>query len=254
MKALIIEDEKPAARHLSNMVAQSNQGIEITDVLESVESAIQWFGAFEQPDLIFMDIQLADGLSFEIFEHVKIVKPIIFTTAFDQYALDAFKVNSIDYLLKPIDKQDLWRALEKYMALHKNQSANHLPTPDYSPLLAALRPKKYKQRFLVKSGSVLLTLPVEDCAWFFTEDGLAFVLTRDGKRYVIDQNLDQLESTLDPSLFFRINRKFIVSIDAVKKIEPYFNSRLTLQLQPKTEMECLVSRDRVADFKEWLDS
>ena len=252
MKILIIEDEKPAAKRLTKLINQFRPDCMILEVLDSVEGAIEWLETFKSPDLIFMDIQLADGLSFEIFNQTEITSPIIFTTAYDEYALQAFKVNSIDYLLKPIDPDDLEKALMQYAKYHEN---NH-PTNDtasIAQLLQTFAKKEYKERFLIKTGQQLTYLPVENIAYFYSDDGLIFASQKNGKRHNLDYTLDQLTAILNPDDFFRINRKIVIHLQAIQKIHTYFNSRLKLKLIPATELETIVSRDRVSDFKKWLD-
>jgi len=249
MRVLIIEDENPAARNLSRQLLSLRPGFEVLDVLDSVSTAVSWFKQQPEPDIIFMDIQLADGLSFDIFSHVEVKAPIIFTTAFDQYTLKAFKVNSVDYLLKPIDPEELRLAIEKFEELRQPTSAQTL-----QQLIQAIQKPDYKERFLVKSGQQLIYLPVHTIAYFFSEDGLVFAQQESGKKHVLDFSLDQLEKLVDPQQFFRINRKFILQLSAIRKIHTYFNNRLKLEIHPDTAaIEVIVSRDRVSDFKQWLD-
>jgi len=252
MKILIVEDEKPAARRLSKMIQQVQPHYTILNILDSVEGAVFWLDTYKSPDLIFMDIQLADGLSFEIFGQTEVKVPIIFTTAYDEYALQAFKVNSIDYLLKPIDPEELEKALGQFEQYHltnglsvDNQMIEHL--------LKSLSQKNYKERFLIKTGQQLTYLQVKEIAYFYSEDGLIFACQQKGKRHSLDYTLDQLNDVLNPNDFFRINRKLIVHLHSIKKIHTYFNSRLKLELSPTTTLEAIVSRDRVSDFKKWLD-
>ena len=251
MKILIIEDEIPAAKRLSNLVHQFKPEAKILEVIDSVEGAIKWLNTFEKPDLLFMDIQLSDGLSFDIFNHTEIQSPIIFTTAYDQYTLKAFKVNSVDYLLKPIDPDELEKAFLKFDKIFRQPQAYDQSAIEN--LLKVMTQKDYKSRFVVKVGQQLTYISVEDISYFYSDDGLLCAKTNNGKRHILDYTLDQLEQVLDPSQFFRINRKIITRINAINKIHTYFNSRLKLELLPKTELEVIVSRDRVGDFKEWLD-
>ncbi len=251
MNVLIIEDEIPAFKQLQKLLIQARSDIRVLDHLDSVEAAIAWFSQNGMlPDLIFMDIQLADGLSFQIFQAIDITKPIIFTTAFDQYMLHAFKVNSIDYLLKPIDPEDLSHALDKYDKFYGQKESL-----DYSQLLAALQqPKKeYQQRFLIKAGQELRFIQSQDIRYFFSDQGLVFALQNDGKKFNLDFTLEQLAEKLDPKHFFRINRKFIIQVSSIHKIHTYFNGRLKLDLKPASTLDVIVSRDRVADFKDWLN-
>ena len=252
MKVLIIEDEIPAAKRLSGLVKQYRPDAQIVEVIDSIEGAVKWLNTFEKPDLLFMDIQLSDGLSFDIFNHTQIQSPIIFTTAYDQYTLKAFKVNSVDYLLKPIDPEELEKAFLKFDKIY-NQPQSY-DRSVIENLLQAMTQKDYKSRFIVKVGQQLTYISVSDISYFYSEDGLLCVKTNNGKRHILDYTLDQLEQVLNPTEFFRINRKIITRIDAINKIYTYFNSRLKLELQPKTELEAIVSRDRVSDFKKWLDN
>lgn len=254
MKVLIIEDEIPAAKQLRKLLQQQVPHIEILDTLDSVESAVAWL---RQPtkaaSLIFMDIQLADGLSFDIFQQVPITSPVIFTTAFDQYTMKAFKVNSIDYLLKPIDPEELNRAMNKYQRFFAQAQA---PVINYQEVLAAMQSQQqpdYKKRFLVKSGPELRFLQTSSIQYFFSEESLVFAQLANGQKFHLDYYLDQVEKLVNPAHFFRINRKLIVQINAIQKIHTYFNSRLLLDLKPATTFDAIVSRDRVADFKQWLD-
>ena len=252
MKVLIIEDEIPAAKRLSNLVHQFKPEAQILEVIDSVDGAVKWLNTFEKPDLLFMDIQLSDGLSFDIFNHTEIQSPIIFTTAYDQYTLKAFKVNSVDYLLKPIDPDELEKAFLKFDKIYRQPQAYDRSAIEN--LLKVMTQKEYKSRFVVKVGQQLTYISVEDISYFYSDDGLLCAKTNNGKRHILDYTLDQLEQVLDPSEFFRINRKIITRINAINKIHTYFNSRLKLELNPKTELEVIVSRDRVNDFKKWLDN
>jgi DNA-binding LytR/AlgR family response regulator len=253
MKVLLIEDEKPAARQLEKLLRQLVPEVQVLAVIESVEQALRWFHASpDNPELIFMDIQLADGLSFDIFQEVQVEVPVIFTTAFNQYTLQAFKVNSIDYLLKPIDPEELEKALKKYRQYY------HKPVQvDYQTLLNTLQERgqtsPYKQRFLIKSGQELKMIPRQTVQFFFSEDGLVFAQVDRQKKYILDYTLEQLEDLVPPSDFFRINRKMILQLPAIRKIHNYFNGRLKLDIEPAPEFDVIVSRDRVSNFKQWLD-
>ncbi|HKK75975.1 MAG TPA: LytTR family DNA-binding domain-containing protein [Saprospiraceae bacterium] len=254
MKVLIIEDEIPAARQLQKLLREQNQQIEVLDILDSVEGAVNWLHkSAAKVQLIFMDIQLADGLSFDIFQQVTINSPVIFTTAFDHYTMKAFKVNSIDYLLKPIDPQELTGALEKYQQFFMQPNGY---TINYQEVLAAIQSQQqptYKKRFLVKSGQELRFINTDDIQYLFSEDSLVFAQVAQKQKFHLDYSLDQIEKLVNPALFFRINRKLIVQLNAIHKIHTYFNSRLLLDLSPQTEFDAIVSRDRVPDFKQWLD-
>ena len=249
-RVLIIEDEQPAARRLKKLVKALDDSIEILEVIDSVEDAVAWFKNYGEPDLAFFDIQLADGQSFSIFEQVELECPVIFTTAYDQYAIKAFKVNSIDYLLKPIDPTELENAWRKFQSIGKDSQA------DLMKMVAAFQElnqkKNYKERFLIKKGDGYKYLTINEIAYFLSDGGLTFLIDKNGKRFVVDEKLDALENSIDPRQFFRINRKFIIGENAVSKISNYFNSRLKLELFPKTEEEVIVARDRVSDFKGWL--
>ncbi|KYG77926.1 LytR family transcriptional regulator [Roseivirga spongicola] len=251
MKVLIVEDESMAAKRLTNLLLKLEPDIEILDQLDSVKTAVKWLSANEA-DLLFFDIQLADGLSFEILNQVNIQTPIIFTTAFDEYAIKAFKVNSIDYLLKPIDPEELKHALEKF---HQNFRQPEPQQPNMAMLEQAMKmlTKQYKERFVVKIGEHIHTIPVSDTAYFFSQDKATFLVTEEKKRYIIDYTLEEVEGLIDPQDFFRINRKYLVSMRAVKDIVSYTNSRLRIILHQSDEMDAIVSRERVQDFKKWLD-
>ena len=251
MKALIIEDELPAARRIEQLIRQQRANVEVLAVIDSISEAIKWFAQNEAPELILMDIHLADGLSFDIFHAIQIHSMVIFTTAYDQYAIRAFKVNSIDYLLKPIDAQELKNALDKYDQMRSNTQKF-----DYSiinDLFDNLKNRNFRERFLVKYGNAFTYIQAQDIRYCFAEDSLVFARVMDGKKYSLDHTLEQLEQLLNPSHFFRINRKIVLHIDAVEKIHPYFNNRLKLELQPIPGFDILVSRERVQDFKSWID-
>lgn len=249
-RVLIIEDEKPASKRLQRLLADLNPEIEIIDIIDSVEDAVNWFNNFPQPDLAFFDIQLADGLSFNIFKKTQVECPVIFTTAYDQYAIKAFKVNSIDYLLKPIDPKELNQAWEKFLNLASNQKGD----PDFSQLLAQLQSKKkFKERFLIKKGDGYQYIHIGQVAYFYSDGGLTFLMDLDNKKHIIDDKMDGLETDLDPDAFLRISRKFIVGEKSVQKISKYFNSRLLLELHPAYSEQVIVARERVQNFKAWLN-
>lgn len=251
MKVLIVEDESMAAKRLSSMLLKLEPDVEILEVLDSVKTAVKWLSTNEA-DLLFFDIQLADGLSFEILNQVNIQTPIIFTTAFDEYAIKAFKVNSIDYLLKPIDPEELQNALDKF---HQNFKRPEAEQPNMALLEQAMKmlTKQYKERFVVKIGEHIHTISVSDSAYFFSQDKATFLVTKEKKRYIIDYTLEEVEGLIDPQDFFRINRKYLISMRAVKDIVSYSNSRLRIILSQSDEMDAIVSRERVQDFKKWLD-
>ncbi len=250
MKIIIIEDEQASARRLQRMLEKLN--LSVTKSLHSVEESITWFKNNEHPDLIFLDIQLSDGLSFDIFDEVKIKSAIIFTTAFDEYALQAFKLNSIDYLLKPIDKEELQVAVEKYKELKVPKSNVQLNFEDIKKLLSNPLEREYKKRFTTKIGQHLKMIPVDEIECFYSENKGTYAHTKNGRSYLLDSTLEQLEQELSPKVFFRINRKFYININAIKDIISYTNSRLELKLTCNLDQEVIVARERVKDFKLWL--
>lgn len=250
MKVLIIEDERPAAQKLIRLLEGIDKEIEVVDVLKSVEQATNWFADHQAPELIFMDIQLEDGISFELFETCEIKTPVIFTTAYDEYTLKAFKVNSVDYLLKPVASDDLKTAIRKFNTFHRQKT-------DYTKLeniIRQLQPAT-KERFLIKVGEHYRSVPTSSIYTFYILERSAFILTDKGKNYPVDYSLDKIEQMVDPKLFFRVNRNFIVNFHAIRDIIIYSSSRLKLILHNRTEKDddILVSRERVAVFKEWMD-
>ncbi len=248
MKILLIEDELPAAKQLTKLLLAHTPTFQITETLDSVESAVRWLRHFPAPDLIFMDIQIADGLSFDIFRQVDVTAPVIFTTAFDQYAVQAFRVNAIDYLLKPIDPEDL------HTALAKMESQRSKPVPfDFATVAQLFRKERYKDRFLVKNGQQLIFLAATDIAFFRSGDGLTQAFTFGGKKFFVENTQEELERLLDPHDFFRISRNMTLRIDAIAKISPHLNGRLKLETNPVAPEEIFVSRERAAEFKAWLD-
>ena len=249
MKCLVIEDEKVAAERLCNLIRKADDSIEIVEILQSVEKAVKWFNANASPDLIFMDIQLADGLSFEIFEQTLVSAPVIFTTAFDEYALRAFKHNGIDYILKPVDAAELKSAIEKFQRQH---ATINYPPQVFESILHSLT-NKYKTKFVIRVGEHIKIFPVEEVQCFYSMEKSTFLQNRQGRDYAISYSLDQLEELLDPSKFFRISRKYIVSFSAIKDIISYSNSRLLLKLDNNTADDLIVSRERVQEFREWLE-
>jgi DNA-binding LytR/AlgR family response regulator len=253
MKVLLIEDEAPAARRLRQLITESDSSMEILDTIDSVEASVKWLKLHPAPDMIFMDIQLADGLSFDIFSIVKISSPVIFTTAYDEYAIRAFEVNCIDYLLKPIEKSALQKSINKFKEFKEVLSGSS--KTDVEAVLATLnlRQKAYKSRFLVKMGEKLQSISTNDIAYFTAEEKVVLLFTHEGRKYLVDYSLDELEKMLDPDCFFRINRQFIVQINAIAAIHNYFNGKLKLQIVPETSKETIISRDKAPVFKSWLD-
>lgn len=250
LNVVIIEDEKPSARRLQRKLAQL--GLEAATMLHSVEESIRWFSEHPHPDLIFLDIQLSDGLSFEIFEAMDINSAVIFTTAYDEYALKAFKLNSIDYLLKPIDDQDLASAVKKYKMRIPPSEAVVLDFEEIKRMLVNPLDREYKKRFSVKVGQRLILVSVEDIECFYSENKGTYLYTTQGRCYLLDISLEQLAPDLEPSVFFRVNRKFFVNINAIKDMVSYSNSRFQIKLNTFKEDEIIVSRERVRDFKAWL--
>ena len=247
MKVLIIEDEHRAAQRLEKLIKEMDDSLEVLEQLDSVESVLEWTSQNAMPDLIFMDIHLADGSAFEIFNKTKISQPIIFTTAYDQYAIQAFKVNAVDYLLKPIKKEELRAALEKYQSLQST-----IPF-DYGELVKHLQKEKTQRlkRFLIRTGPNLKTVNLIDVAYFYTENKITFLTNQEGKRFAIDYSLEKLEEDLDQEEFFRINRQFIIRADAISKMITVSKSRVKLLLEP-CSLETIVSTDRSGKFKKWL--
>ncbi len=251
MNVLIIEDEKPSARRLSRMLAELDVTAET--MLHSVAEAIAWFKNNEHPDLIFLDIQLSDGLSFEIFDQVDVKSAIIFTTAFDEYALQAFKLNSVDYLLKPIDDEDLEKAVKKYRANRPQAQDVALNFDDIRKLLGATAvEREYKKRFTTKIGQHIKMISIDEIECFYSENKGTYVGTVEGRNYLLDTTLELLENDLEPDTFFRVSRKFYVNINAIGDIIAYTNSRLKIKLNNWKEQEIIVSRERVKDFKTWI--
>ncbi|TAF64590.1 MAG: DNA-binding response regulator [Cytophagales bacterium] len=254
MKIIIIEDEAKARKRLIRMIKEINHDSEVIAELESIEMVVNfWKNNLIQPELIFLDIHLADGNSFEIFKHCTIKCPIIFTTAYDEYALEAFKVNSIDYLLKPITEETLQKALQKYQTI-KNSFLHTAIMPNYQNLLEWQDDKKYKNRFMVKSGQKIKTITTEKIAYFYTEDQAVMLCTHAGELFVIDYTLEDLEKKLPPDIFFRLNRQYIAHINALVEIHPYFKGKMkvTLQPTPKNTESIIISHLRAPDFKNWL--
>lgn len=252
MKYAIIEDESLAVQRLSRLIQELRPGAEMVFATDTVEDAVHYFISTPAPNLVLMDIQLADGISLDIFRHCKVDCPVIFTTAYDHFAVQAFKVNSIDYLLKPVEKNELLRALDRFDTLFASTPHVH---QDIDQLIAAIKEQRpeYRKRFLVKSGNKLVFLSMPQAAYFFSEEGTSFIVTREGERYIVEHTLEELESQLDPELFFRIHRGMIVSMQSIRKIEPHFNNRLLLEVNPPYDQEVAVSKHRSADFKKWLD-
>jgi two-component system response regulator LytT len=252
MTTIIIEDEKPAARLLQRKLEKIN--IQVGVMLHSVEDAIEWFSKNEHPDLIFLDIQLSDGLSFEIFDKIDIKSAVIFTTAYDEYALRAFKLNSIDYLLKPIDEDDLQVAVAKYkLRFPKNDNQSFsLDFEQIKKMLSNPFEKTFKKRFTVKIGQHLKVISIDEIECFYSENKGTYIHTFDNRNYLLETTLEFLENDLDPKEFYRISRKFIIPLRAIKEIVVYSNSRLKVILPSYATDEVVVSREKVSDFKNWI--
>ena len=244
MKIVIIEDEKPAARLLKRKV--ENLNCEVIAVLSSVTESIEWFLSNEHPDLVLVDIQLSDGLSFEIFEQVEIKSSVIFTTAYDEYALKAFKLNSIDYLLKPIDENELKAAIEKFLLLQNKTVFNQQN-------LNNIYPSNFKKRFVVKTGNIIKIIDVNDIECFYSAFKSSFLTTNENRSFALDDSLENIEKEVSTNDFFRVNRQFLINLKAIKEISIYSNSRLKISLNSYKEEEIIVSREKVQAFKEWIN-
>lgn len=253
MNILIVEDEPLAVSHLVNLIAQVKPGTTIAGKIDSIKRTVSWLQTSPKPDLIFLDIQLADGLSFEIFEQVQVTVPVIFTTAYDEFALKAFKVNSIDYLLKPVTKEDLAAAFRKYETLTGTASTSPASLLENIGLAMQMLTKKYKERFIIKVGEHLKQVEVSEILFFFSLEKTTFAQTRDGRKHILDFTLDQLDGMLDPNQYFRINRKYIIGLGSIHDMISHTNSRLKLVLKTSDDPDVIVARERVQEFKDWLD-
>jgi two-component system LytT family response regulator len=252
MRTIIIEDEKPAAEKLQKAILKTNNGIEVAAVLNNIQSATEWLQQYPMPDLIFMDIELSDGLSFKIFEQVNITCPIIFITAYDEYWQEAFEHNSIDYLLKPVKQDKLEASLKKYGTLKQYFSQNLQQL-----LLQQQRPATttaYKRRFLVKRGSDYISIKTEDIAYFYATHKLVCMVDNKNQKFILDQSLADIEKQLDPVQFYRVNRKYLIQLGAIRKIKAYGKSKLLLEVEPVIDDEIIISQESVAAFKEWMGS
>jgi two-component system, LytTR family, response regulator LytT len=254
MKILIVEDEELAVKKLQKTLLSIDRMVEVVGVTDSIKSTVEFLKQNSAPDLILMDIELADGQSFEVFNMVPVKNPVIFITSYDEYALKAFKVNSVDYLLKPVQKDELEAALNKYKEL--NAADNSKNSSDINNLIkelqTKLQPKEYRKRFLVKQAQKLVSIEVDDIAYFYSDGRLNFFKTRDNRKFVVDYTMDELSDMLDPEKYFRISRAFYVSVDSIDQIHDYFGNRLLLNLTPALDKEALVSREKVVDFKKWM--
>lgn len=258
MNIFIVEDEDLAVRKLQKTLLAIDTGLNVVGTADSISAAVEWLQANSRPDLILMDIELADGQSFEIFNLIEVTSPVIFTTSYDEYALKAFKVNSVDYLLKPIQKEELEAALSKFRRLKDNFREGKSNEPQVNTLVRELQMalqqqhREFRKRFLVKHAQKLMSIEVDRIAYFFSDERLNFFKTFDDKKYIIDYTMDELETMLDPSQFFRISRAFIVSVKSIDQIHDYFGNRLKLALKPDVDKEALVSREKVSAFKDFM--
>ena len=255
MKILIVEDEELAVKKLQKTLLSIDRMVEVVGVTDSIKSTVDFLKQNSAPDLILMDIELADGQSFEVFNMVPVKNPVIFITSYDEYALKAFKVNSVDYLLKPVQKDELEAALNKYKELNATDH-NDKGSSDINNLIkelqSKLQPKEYRKRFLVKQAQKLVSIEVDDIAYFYSDGRLNFFKTRDNRKFVVDYTMDELSDMLDPEKYFRISRSFYVSVESIDQIHDYFGNRLLLNLTPALDKEALVSREKVMDFKKWM--
>ena len=252
MNVLIIEDEPLAAQRLEKIAKELKPGLIVVGKIDSIKRSVEWLKKNEAPDLILMDIQLADGISFRIFEQCEVKSPVIFTTAFDEYALKAFKVNSIDYILKPVDKEELGNAFKKFETLTESSSQNEKMMESIGYAMQMLT-KKYKERFVIKVGEHLKSVEVAEVLFFFSLEKTTFAQTKDGRKHILDFTMDQLEGLINPERFFRINRKYFVAVDSIQDMISYTNSRLKLIVKTSDDPEIIVARERVQEFKDWLD-
>ncbi len=250
MDVVIVEDERLSAEKLVRMINKFDPSIEVIATIDSVKKGVEWFKENSPPDLVLLDIQLSDGTGFDLLKEMDCSPPIIFTTAYDQYAIKAFKFNSVDYLLKPLDQSELEHALEKYKSLDKTErNAQNHSFGQVDQIING----EFKKRFLVKIGEQFQKVEVPQIAFFKYDDGLTYIYNLEGQKWPIDLSLDYLENMLHPLEFFRINRKMFISLNSIHQIHTYFNSRLLLKLKPEVDEEVIVSRDRVSDFKRWMD-
>jgi DNA-binding LytR/AlgR family response regulator len=253
MRILIVEDEPLAAERLGTLLRKADPRVVIAGHCDSVKKAVKWFQQHEAPDLIFLDIQLGDGLSFEIFDHVVVDSPVIFTTAYDAYALEAFRLNSIAYLLKPVKFEELGAAMTKYRASPYFTGDSGAGQQKAVEKVQQMLTREYKKRFLIKSGVHFRSIPVEEILYFCSQEKATFAILATGKTCLFDHTLEQLEALLDPAIFFRTNRKYIISVSAIADMITYSNSRLKLVLKNCNDQDVFVSRERLQDFRSWLD-
>ncbi len=255
MNILIIEDETYAQQELIRLLRQTGRDIEVLACLDTVSASVRWLKDNHQPDLVLLDIQLADGLSFDIFNQVKMQSPVIFTTAYDEYAIEAFKLNSIDYLLKPVKLEELKAAMDKLDSFQQQFAKGNGPLLDgqLDMIREMLSGAGFKSRFLARLGDQVNSVKLEEIAYFKAEDNVVFMVLNEGKRLIIDHSLEQLEGMLDPSVFFRLNRSYLAKIDSIRKAHKYFNSRMLVELSPDAGEKVLVSRIKVKAFLDWME-
>ena len=253
MKILIIEDEQLAAEKLVATVKSIDANYEVVAVLNSVDASIKWLENNEEPDLILSDIHLADGICFNIYSSVKISSPIIFTTAYEKYAIKAFEVNSVDYLLKPVTKERLETAMSKYNTLNNSKGEDQAELYEEFKKILSQNNKEYKSRFLCKLGNKIKSVPTTSIRYFYSKDKMTFIIDEDGNRLPVNNTLDEIDSLLDPSDFFRLNRQVITNFSAIDEIHPYFKGRMKLKLNPNADMDIVISTERTPLFKAWLD-
>jgi DNA-binding LytR/AlgR family response regulator len=253
MNVVIIEDEHLIARRITDLLGHIDPGINVLASIDTVKRACEWFSQNEKPDLVFMDIQLADGLSFDIFDLVKIEAPVIFITAYQEYAIKAFKVNSVDYLLKPVSEEDLRLALGKYKRYFTFQDSIPEIGSDLIKSIREMISKPHKSRFMIKVGDHIKSVDVEDILYFYSQQKGTFLHTSDNRNYVIDYTLDKLSELLNPDTFTRINRQYITSHKAIKELITLSGSKLKVRLQDSDDDQVYISRERLSTFKEWLD-
>lgn len=255
-RVVIIEDEAATARNLARLLSAVHADIVIVVILPSVSESVRWFSENQDSfDLVFMDIRLADGVSFDIFKQTPITKPVIFATAYNDYALPAFKNNGIDYILKPFDEQEITRALQKYHSFFSSKTAN-VPSLAIATLLEQIGrlTRPYKKSFLIHFREKLIPVETIKIAWFYTADEIVYTQTTDARQYIIEFTLEQLEQQLDPQQFFRANRQFIINRDAIAEVNFYFNGRLSIKITPEPTERVLISKARVPEFKSWMNS
>jgi DNA-binding LytR/AlgR family response regulator len=251
MKVIIIEDEKPAAEKLLKAIQKTDPAIEVSAVLNSVKNTVEWLQQNSMPDLLFMDIELSDGLSFKIFEKININSPVIFCTAFDEYWQEAFEHNSIDYLLKPVKQEKLETALNKYDKLKQHFAAGFQQLLQWQQQAPG---NGYKKRFLVKRGTDYISIKTEDIAYFYAAHKLVCMVDTRGQKFILDQSLADIEKQLDPAQFYRVNRKYLIHLNAIKKIKTYPKSKLQLEVEPAVSEDIVISQENVSAFKEWMGS